>query len=232
MANELKTTGTPGNSTATAVLIRSSDGFIWDTNAVAFAASPTAANMAITLTEAGSTGRFVGSIPAAALTAAASNDLKVEYADIVPGSFAYATAVSEREVITVDARGEVVASGSQPRQNTPAGRAFSRSVSNRADGTHKATAPVRVIAGTVGSLAVSLDMMPLFGADHVSTVGTPTVSPSGDITVTALGPRDTEAMVSIAGTSTASSTYVVTVPVTMDAGESVDVDFDVVTMAD
>jgi len=119
-----------------------------------------------------------------------------------------------------------------PRQNTPAGRAFNRSVSARSDGTHKVTAPIRIRAGTIGSIAVSVDMRPLFGNIIVQTVGTPTVSPTGGITVAATGPRDTEAMITIDGTAAASTTYLVTIPVTMDTGESVDVDVDVISFAE
>ena len=271
MANELKATGTPAAGTMTAVLIRA-DGYIWDTNLGDYAATPTAANMAITMTEVGSTGRYLGSLTTDQKTAAPAQELKVEYADIVPGSFAFGTAIVERQVIYMSSpnisnivltpavygesisiietklpsasasmAGEgttaknldqvVAGAGGQPRINKPAGRAFRRSISSRADGTHAASAPVRVRVGAVGSIAVGLDMMPLFGSDLVVTVGTPTVVPSGEITATASGPRDTEAMVILGGTSTASSTYTVTVPVTMDTGESVDVDFDVETFA-
>ena len=46
------------------------------------------------------------------------------------------------------------------------------------------------------------------------------------------GPGDTEALVTLAGTSTPSSTYTVTVPVTMDTGEVVSVDFTAITFSD
>jgi len=235
MANELKATGTIDEGTMSAFLILSSNGYMWDTNAGAFAATPTAANAAIELTEAGSTGRMVGDIPAAALTAAAGLDIKVEYMDAVPAAVAFDTTVAEREVIHIDTAGAVVIEGTKSRLtrvNLPAGRSFRRSVSSRADGTHEVTAPVRIRVGLQDSIAVGIDMMPLFGEDYVSSVGTPTVDPSGEITAAVSGPRDTEAMVVLGGTSTASSTYTVTVPVTMGAGESVDVDFDVETFAD
>ena len=120
----------------------------------------------------------------------------------------------------------------QPRINTPAGKSFRHALSSRSDGTHKATRPARIRPGTVGSIDVSLDVSPLFDRHLVDSVGTPTVSPTGDITVAAAGPRDTEAMVTLDGTATAGSTYVVTVPVTMDSGESINAVFDVAVFDD
>jgi len=234
MANELKATGTVDEGTMSAFLILSSNGYLWDTNAGAFAATPTAANAAIELTEAGSTGRMVGDIPAAALTAAAGLDIKVEYMDAVPAAVAFGTAVAEREVIHVDTAGAVIVSGAKARLtriNYPA--MHSLRVSSRADGTHAATPSAKIRVGALGSESVGLDMMPLFKySARVASVGTPTVDPSGEITASVSGPRETEAMVVLGGTSTASSTYTVTVPVTMDAGESVNVDFEVETFAD
>lgn len=116
---------------------------------------------------------------------------------------------------------------SQPRVNKPAGKAFRRDIGSRADGTHKINPPIRLRAGVVDSIAVSIDMQSLFGKEYVNSIGTPTVAASGHITVTAAGPRDTEAMVILGGTAIADATYTVTVPVVMNSGEQVDVDFDV-----
>ena len=245
MANELKAKGTVGGGTMTAIVIRASDGWMFDTNDNDYSLSPTAANAAQTLTEVASTGRYVGSLLSEALVEA-SDEIKVEYVDTVPGSFAWGDVIVEREVIAVRselvvtradnaaaiAAVDVKASPSQPRQNNPAGRAFQLQISSRNDGTHKAKKPVRLRAGSVGPLAVSIDMLQLFGGQAVTVVGTPTVAPSGTLTATALGPRDTEAMVDLGGTATASQTYVLTVPVTMEHDGPVDVDVDVITFSE
>ena len=108
MANELKSVGTPGQGTMTAVIIRSSDGYMWDQAAGEYAATPTAVNMAVTMTEVGSTGRYLGTLIDDMKLEAASMEIKIEYADIVPGSFAYGTAITERQIIYIDANGDVL----------------------------------------------------------------------------------------------------------------------------
>lgn len=115
----------------------------------------------------------------------------------------------------------------QPRNLRQAGPGFRLAISSRADGTHKCTRALPLREGAVGSIAVGIDMSPLFGSTLVTSVGTPTVVPSTGITVAAIGPWEQDAMVTIAGTAVADATYVVTVPITMDTGEVVDVDFDV-----
>lgn len=126
----------------------------------------------------------------------------------------------------------------QPRQNKPAGPSFRLTVSRRADGTHKCTRPIRLRAGAVGgagTIAVSINVAPIFGSIYVETVGTPTVS-SGSITAAALGPRDEGdqrlAMVALDGTATAEEQVTVTVPITMETNESINVTFDVIVFAD
>ncbi|MBA3481685.1 MAG: hypothetical protein H0T51_07710 [Pirellulales bacterium] len=119
---------------------------------------------------------------------------------------------------------------SQPRINFKAPKAFQLKVSDRNDGTHEATKPVRLKPGTVGNIAVSVDMSPIFGDVFVQTVGTPTVS-GGSATASALGPRDTELMVQLAGTATASEVRTVTVPIVMKTGEALDVVFRIEVLA-
>ncbi len=118
----------------------------------------------------------------------------------------------------------------QTRVNQLAGRAYRLAISSTADGEYKASGPVRLRPGAV-DLAVSVDMQPQFGEDFVGTVGAPTVS-AGSITAAALGPRDTEAMVQLAGTATASESRTVEFLVTMDNGDAVLVTFDVIVFAD
>ena len=117
-----------------------------------------------------------------------------------------------------------------PRINTPAGRAYRLKVSGLADGTYKATTPVRLRPGAV-DVAVSVDMRSQFGEDFVAAVATPTVS-GGSVTAAALGPRDTEAMVQLSGTATAQEERTVEALVTMDNGDAVLVTFDVIVFAD
>ena len=118
----------------------------------------------------------------------------------------------------------------QTRINQPAGSAYRLAISSTADGTYKATKPVRLRPGAV-DVAVSVDMRPQFGDDFVDTVAAPNVS-AGSITAAALGPRDTEAMVQLAGTATASEERTVEFLVTMSNGDAVLVTFDVIVFAD
>lgn len=118
----------------------------------------------------------------------------------------------------------------QPRVNFPPGPAFTVDISSRADGTYKATRPIRLTAGPVTHIAVGVRMDRLYGSAFVAAVGEPTVS-GGSITATALGPRDTIAMIELGGTATASETRTVTFDVTMDtggAGETIPVTVDIV----
>ena len=110
--------------------------------------------------------------------------------------------------------------GTQPRINYPA--TWRLKLSNRNAGTYKATRPVRLRPGSVDT-TVSVDCTPIFGNGvRVSTVGTPTVS-GGSITAAALGPRDEAAVVSLAGTATASETQTVTFDVTAENGDTEEV---------
>lgn len=122
--------------------------------------------------------------------------------------------------------GVVAAIGVDPRQNRKPSPGFTTQVSRRADGTYKCTRPIRLTAGTVTNIFVFIDMSPLFGADdYVASVGTPTVS-AGSVTASATGPRDTYAIVQLAGTATAGEERTVTVPVTMESGPTLNVVFD------
>lgn len=110
---------------------------------------------------------------------------------------------------------------SQPRVNYPAGKAYRLTISSRADDTYVATRPVKLRPGeitTAGGLPVSVDMSPLYGDTFVANVGTPTVS-GGSITASALGPRDTTAMIALDGVVTASEERTCTFEVTMATGE-------------
>lgn len=118
----------------------------------------------------------------------------------------------------------------QPRVNFPPGPAFTLDISSRADGTYKATRPIRLTAGAVTNIAVGVRMDRLYGAAFVSDVGEPTVS-GGSITATELGPRDTMAMIQLGGEATAGETRTVTFDVTMDtggSGETIPVTVDIV----
>lgn len=119
----------------------------------------------------------------------------------------------------------------QQRTNDPAAPAYTLRASRRSDGTYKFDKPIRIRPGSVGNIAVQLDLSPVYGTINVATVGTPTVS-GGSITCTALGPRDQSAMVKLTGTATASESRTVSVTVTMATGESERWTFDVVVFAD
>jgi hypothetical protein len=121
----------------------------------------------------------------------------------------------------------------QPRVNKPAAPAYRLKISSMADGTYKCTKPIRLRPGElVGTgIPVGIDMSPQFGDTFVETVGTPTVS-GGSLTADDLGPRDTEAMITVDGTATASESRTITVPVTMETGETVSVTFDVKVFAE
>lgn len=112
----------------------------------------------------------------------------------------------------------IEAGTTQPRVNDPAGDAFTLQLSRRADGTLRATKEVN-IGATEDDIAIALDIKPVMGLIFVQTVGTPTVTASGQLTCEALGPRDTQAMVQLTGGQQAGATYTVSVPVTMRTGE-------------
>lgn len=105
-----------------------------------------------------------------------------------------------------------------PRVNTPAGDAFTLQLSRRSDGTLRATKEVN-IGASEDDIAIALDFTPVMGSIFVLTVGTPTITASGQLTCEALGPRDSQAMVKLKGGQQAGATYTVSVPVTMRTGE-------------
>lgn len=116
----------------------------------------------------------------------------------------------------------------QNRANFEPAPGFATAISRRADGTYKATKPIRLTAGAVTNVFVFVDMSPLFGrTDFVETVGAPVVS-GGSITATSEGPRDTYAVVELDGTATAGEERTVTVPVTMKTGTTISVVFDII----
>lgn len=117
----------------------------------------------------------------------------------------------------------------QSRVNSPAGPDFRLKVSRSRDGTYTTNKPIRLPPGAV-DVAISVDMRPLFGNDLVETVGTPTVS-GGSVTSTALGPRDTEAMVQLGGTATAGEERTVTFIVSMANGDAYIVKVDLIAAA-
>jgi hypothetical protein len=122
---------------------------------------------------------------------------------------------------------------SQSRINKRPAPGFTIQISRRADGTHKATRPIRLTPGAIDNVFVFIDMAPIFGPDDfVETVGTPSVEAGGSITASAEGPRDTYAVVELDGTATASEERTITVPVTMDSGTTINVVFDVSVFAE
>jgi hypothetical protein len=111
----------------------------------------------------------------------------------------------------------------QSRINRKPAPAFTFKVSRRADGTYECTSKLRIVPGSVETLYPAIDMSPLFGPNiNVRTVGTPAIS-GGSITVAAEGPHDTYAYIEVDGTATASEERTITVPVTMDTNETVQV---------
>lgn len=132
--------------------------------------------------------------------------------------------LSDSEVLTAVQNLETLVSelGATPRINQPAGVAFRREVGRRsgtASGRTKVTEAITLSPGDIEEgLAFSVDMSPLFGATGVYSVGTPTMSDDTEIAVTALGPRDTHAMLRVSGTVAASETATAEFLVTMDTG--------------
>lgn len=117
----------------------------------------------------------------------------------------------------------------QPRQNKRAAGAYRFKISSMADGTYKATRTCRLRPGAV-NVAIELIMDPVFGDDYVVTVGTPDVAgfaTDPSVTATALGPRDTSAMIQLAGTAVANETGTIEALVTMDNGDAIPVTLDV-----
>ena len=108
MANELKATGTIG-SAISAIVSRGSDGYIYDdgaTNSYTITHDATAA--AIALTEIEDTGRFVGDLPAGALSDAAGEELAIEYIAVAPASALWSTTVFATGQLLVNAIGTAV----------------------------------------------------------------------------------------------------------------------------
>ena len=114
----------------------------------------------------------------------------------------------------------------QPRINYPAGRSYQLKANNRHDGTFKANNPIRLRPGAT-SVAVSVDLASQFGNEFVNIVGPPTLANLSSLTATALGPRDTAAMVQLGGTATAGDTGTVEFLATMKTGDTALVTFDV-----
>lgn len=119
----------------------------------------------------------------------------------------------------------------QPRINYSAGRSYQLKANNRHDGTFKANNPIRLRPGAI-SVAVSVDLASQFGNEFVSTVGPPTLANLSSLTATALGPRDTAAMVQLGGTATAGDTGTVEFLATMKTGDTALVTFDVKVFED
>jgi len=116
-----------------------------------------------------------------------------------------------------------------PRINYPAGPAYRLKVSDLKDGTYGTTRPVRLAPGAT-DIAFAVDMRPLFGNVLVTSVGAPSMS-GGSITAAALGPRDHEAMIQLAGTATANETPTVTTTVTMANGDTVTIKVSIIVTA-
>lgn len=136
-------------------------------------------------------------------------------------------------VLSADAYDRQFGTSYQTRVNDPPGDAYTVSISSMADGTYKATSPIRLRPGSLtNSPKIGVDMSPQFGGEFVETVGTPTVSGGGSITAAALGPRDTLAVVQLAGTATADEEQTITMDVTLKSGDKIPVTFDVVVFTD
>lgn len=119
----------------------------------------------------------------------------------------------------LEAISELEPTETQPRVNEPAGDAFTRQLSRRADGTLRAYPDV-YIGPSEYDIAIALEFKPVMGSVFVKNVGTPTVTPSGQLTCVELGPRDTQAMVTLTGGQVSNTTYTIGVPVEMRTGEN------------
>lgn len=154
--------------------------------------------------------------------------------DAIGASEIAADAIGSSEIAASAAQeigAEANPSSGQVRVNKPPAPGYTLRASRRSDGTYRFDKPVRIRPGAVGNITVGLDLSPVYGAIIVETVDDPTVS-GGSITAAAAGPRDSLAMVTLAGTATASETRTVDVPVTMDTGETETWTFEVKVFAD
>ena len=112
----------------------------------------------------------------------------------------------------------------QPRVNQKFAKQFVLPLSRRSDGTITARKRVRIGASEQPDIAV--DTSPLYGDGiSVKTVGTPVVVASGELTATAIGPRDEWACVSLDGGQVAGNNYRVDVALTMETDETITASF-------
>lgn len=121
-----------------------------------------------------------------------------------------------------------------PRENKPPAKAYIFDVSNRGDRKFKAVRPLRYRQGAVTALRMGLNLAPIYGNTWISNIGTPTTT-DASLTAAAIAPHDVDggyhlAMVLLSGTL-GSSTVTVSVPVTMETGETETWEFDVVPLS-
>lgn len=149
-----------------------------------------------------------------------------------------AAVVAREEIATMaetieenlDAKVSEVEGGSgtpMARASRPAAAAFQLAMPDRKLGTYACAKPARFKPGTIDHVAVSIDVAPVYGVLRVLTVGTPVVEEGSDIECEAVGPRDEPgnppknmAMVEVNGPIAAGEEVTVTVPFTMESGES------------
>ncbi len=108
---------------------------------------------------------------------------------------------------------------SRARENIPVDSSLVFYLSRRSDGTVGANRTHFVDVGAV-DLRFALDASGLFSDNiNVADIGTPVVSAAGELAVSAIKPRDQQAILSIDGGQVAGNSYTVTTPITMDSGD-------------
>lgn len=116
--------------------------------------------------------------------------------------------------------GEVSGVWVDSRTQTRVGEEFTRRVSRRRSGNLHASKPFYI--GTDNSIqpAVALELEPVYGDVWVATVSDPTITPSGELAITASGGQGTLAVLQLGGGQVAGQTYKVEVAHTMQNGDA------------
>lgn len=108
----------------------------------------------------------------------------------------------------------------QGRINRPVPPAFTMTLGRRANGD--IAAQNKLTIGTGDRPKIAFDIGRIYGSDdYVATVGTPTITPSGELTLTVDGPRDSLAVYTITGGQEAGQEYRVESLLTLDSGSQV-----------
>lgn len=110
---------------------------------------------------------------------------------------------------------------SQDRTNQPVGDPFVFKMSRRADGTVAAMNSIYVSDVDVVDFAFETEALVATGA-VVALISNVAVSPSGQLGVVAVGPRDSRAVLITDGSQAAGITYSVTCDVLMSTGETIE----------